>query len=302
MIKKEELKVGDVLMRVPANKQEELIESMNDNNIGCVYKVTEIGVNFFGLNMVFDESQKTEYFSPYGENKNYSLFGAFEKDDVIIEMNSNMLGKLVEFTPEEDKVAMVTRDGSDFVVNIKSLRKVFDEKALKIFGITLKDNKDTAKKENKQKPNLNPIEEIAKPAFVSSTNTATLPIDENIEIKQEVKKPLLTDLMNQNTIWVDNALINAFGKKSILAMAINPINSKLIKNKESLKNLISSDDYTAISKIADENMKLNKLIQDLAKEQDVILKEICTILYNDPNQISFNAEDVIEKALGIPVK
>lgn len=297
MVTKEQLKVGDIIMREPTNKQEELIESMNDNNIGCVYKVTEIGVNFFGLSMVFDDSQKTEYFSPYGENKNYGQFTSFEKDDVIIEMNSNMLGKIIEFTPEPDKVAIVTRDGSDFIVNIKTLRKVFDEKALKILGVAKKESIPEENKTVKIEKKVHAVQDNVK------TNTTTIQTNSVVKPKQEPNKPVFyIDSMNGSSIWVNQELINAFGKKSILSMAINPINAKLVKNKEALKGLISSDDYTAISKIADENMKLNKLIQDLAKEQDVILKEICTALYNDPNQISFNAEDVVEKALGISVK
>jgi hypothetical protein len=355
MLSKEELKLGAIVIRVPSSKHEKLIDFMSENDIGYVYKVTEIGVNFFSLRMLFDESSKTEYFNPYGENKSYDYFQGLEVNDVVIDIKNNTFARIIDYVPDSDKLVVSTREKMDYTVETRALRKVFDDKAIEKLGFRIDEKssspapkvetpepvkfRSTFKQEQKQEPVEKATytdgnkSEVPKPEAVKNEETtqneykreaaAGLTDSESVDNTRVLEeknfnrsvhsnpvspKSQITSINIKNfnsqgsSVWVNQELVMAFGKKAILDMVSSPISDKLNRNKQSLRELVSLEDYLGVSKIADENTRLNKLIQNLAKEEESILKEIGNILYGDPSHMDYAEEEVVEKALGISLK
>ena len=109
-----------------------------ESDVGCVFSVEEVGVNFMTMQKLFDKSELTEYFNYDGQNKNFEIFGTFGIGNIVFNLQTGKFGKVVDNSKTPTEVTVLSENGQLYDSDFSNLKKVFDAEIISKYSAEIK--------------------------------------------------------------------------------------------------------------------------------------------------------------------
>jgi hypothetical protein len=128
MIKKEEIKAGQKIMRIPL--AQEMDELQKNDSIGRLFEIVDDGVNFMTLRKYSDKSTVTEYFNYDGKNKKYDYFEGFAHGDVLYDNLNAVYCRTIDNSLDTNEVTVINEKGKTYSIGYDIILKIYDKALL----------------------------------------------------------------------------------------------------------------------------------------------------------------------------